>query len=483
MSLTVGRIYGIPIQIDYSWFIIFLLIAWTVGFDLMPINYPGLGFLDELVIGVVSSLALFASVLIHELAHSVVAKRSGMKITRITLFLFGGVSEIADEPSTANLELKMALAGPLTSLALAGVLNAAWFLSVFVNASVLIQAPLQYIAWVNEVVAAFNLIPAFPMDGGRVLRSLIWRRNGDLLASTRSAASVGRAISYVIMGIGAFFLIFLLEIFTGLWLLLIGWFIASGARSSLSQLIIEEGMKKSTAREMMSSKVDVVQPNLTLSDLHDMIIRQGHNGYPVIEDGQLVGCVTIDDFRKVKKEEWGNVFVKDVMTPRSEVPTVGMDESGQVVVHLMNSSRLGRVIVVDSQGKLAGIITRSDVLRMMQMREAAAIETVAVHSSRQKIMSVNSGMYFELQEQLMQGYDWVAEFDPNFFQLARSWVDAGVQGVMIKKFNFLAMRPGTSTITLHQIAQPTPSRPATRGGIYVRYTISIIGPASQIANQ
>jgi Zn-dependent protease/predicted transcriptional regulator len=481
MSFTVGRIYDIPIQIDYTWFIIFLLVVWTVGFDLMPLNYPGLGFTDELVIGVISSFALFGSVLIHELAHSIVAKRSGLKITKITLFLFGGVSEIAEEPSTANLELKMALAGPLTSLALAGILYGAWLLSVYGNLSVLIRAPLQYIGWVNEVVAAFNLIPAFPMDGGRVLRSLFWRRNGDILSSTRSAASVGRAISYAIMAIGVFYL-FEIDIFSGLWLLLIGWFIANGARTSLTQLIMEEGLKRSTAKEMMTSKVEIVHPSMSLADLHDLMVKQGHNGYPVVENDELVGCVTIDDLKKVKKEDWGSVPIRSVMTPRSGLIAVGLEESGQVVLHLMNSSKVGRIMVLDSQGKLAGIITRSDVIRVMQTQEARVMGSLVAQSPRQKIMTVDAGMYFELQEPIGQDYDWVAEFDPGFFQLARSWVDQGAQGVPLKRFNFLAIHPGTSTITLHQIPNVGSSQSSVRGSRYVKYVITVLAPANKIAN-
>lgn len=461
MSFTLGKVYGIPIRLDYSWFIIFLLIVWTVGFDLMPVSYPGLNFTEYLAIGLICSLSLFASILLHELAHSIVAKRNGLNISRITLFLFGGVSEMTEEARNARTEFKVAIAGPLTSIVLAIFLNIAWLETSRANASPLLVAPLQYIGWVNEVVAAFNLIPAFPMDGGRVLRSVIWWRNGDIMKSTITAATVGRWIAYLIMAAGVFYLFFG-SLFTGLWLILIGWFVSSGASSSVTQLMLEQQMSKTTAGQIMTPNPYTVPPDMTLSQLHNEMTRLQHNGYPVVQDGKFIGSITIEDFRKVKKELWDATKVADVMTPRDSLVTVTADENGARILHLMGQSRQGRIFVVDTSGNLIGIITKSDVLRMIQSQGLpypAGIEHV-------RAISVSKGMYFEIFELQEEDSDWVAHYQADSLQLVRVWVDVDQQGRRIKKFTFQALKEGTYQILLQELAPQGKQK-------VVRYTINV----------
>ena len=202
MAIKIGSFYGIPLYLDYSAFKIFALIAYTVGFGLMPTSYPNLSTIEYISIGILSANQLFVSIIVHELAHSIVAKRNGLKIGKITLYLLGGVSEMEEEPPNAGLELKMSAAGPLTSIAIAVACFFGWVASVNSNAPALIQGPVYYSFLVNAIVAGFNLIPAFPMVGGRILRSLIWRRNNDMMKSTRTAATIGRGFAYLIMFAG-----------------------------------------------------------------------------------------------------------------------------------------------------------------------------------------------------------------------------------------------------------------------------------------
>ncbi len=366
MSLIIGRISGIPIRLHYTWLIIFFLITWTVGFRLTPQQYPGLSQTSNLLIGLLSSLLLFGSILLHELSHSIVAKRSGLKIRQITLFIFGGVAEMEGEAKEPGLELRMAAAGPLTSIALAIMAGVIWQASILVQASALIQAPLQYATLVNGVVAVFNLIPAFPMDGGRIFRSLIWRRRGDLLSATKTAATVGRGFAYLLMFGGAL-MIFTVNFITGLWLVLIGWFIQSGARSSLEQTIMGEALRGSSVSDIMTREVDSVTPTTTVEELSQEFLRLKHNGFPVMSDGKLEGCVTFEDMRKVPRESWIATRIRDIMTPRGKLITIEPQKSATEGMLLMARSQIGRLLVLD-QERLVGIISRSDIMKTVMIK-------------------------------------------------------------------------------------------------------------------
>lgn len=303
MGLRIGKVAGTPIYLDYSWFVILFLLAWTIGFVSMPTIYPGLSRLEYLYIGTLSALFLFVSMLVHELAHSVVARRCGLKIGRITLYLLGDVSQMEQEPSNPSSELKMAAAGPLTSLAISLLVGAGWLLSASMNLTPLVQAPLFYVVLTNALVAGFSLIPAFPLDGGRVLRSVLWRRNGDIVHSTVVASNAGRVFAYALVFSGMFTMIFV-DFVSGMWFILIGWFISSSATSSLRQTMIQEDLRGVRVADLMTRNVESVTPEMDLRSLSEEFMRTKHTGFPVVSGSELVGCITLGDLRKVKKESW-----------------------------------------------------------------------------------------------------------------------------------------------------------------------------------
>lgn len=366
MSLTIGRVLDIPIRLHVTVFIILLLITWTVGFGLMPGEYPGLNQTVYLLIGVFSSILLFASILLHELAHSIVAKRNGLKINQISLFIFGGIAEMSQEPKDPSLELKMAVAGPLTSIAIMLVAGALWLASISLQAHPLIQAPLEYTALINGIVALFNLAPAFPLDGGRIFRSIIWKRRKDLLSATQTASKAGAVFAYALMFLGIF-TIFSYNFISGLWLLLIGWFILGGARSGLEQTIVKEALGELKVRDIMTKAVDSVRPDSTVEKLAEDFLRLKHNGFPVMSDGELEGIVTAEDLRKVGRELWSTARVKDIMTPKEKLIAIKPEQAALDAMILMAQKQIGRILVVE-EGKLVGIVTRSDVMKTVRIR-------------------------------------------------------------------------------------------------------------------
>jgi Zn-dependent protease/CBS domain-containing protein len=474
MPISLGKIGGIPIALDYSWFIIFLLIAWSVGFEVMPAEYPRLSTPAYAAIGVTASILLFVSILLHELAHSTVARRNGLKIRRITLFLFGGVSEMEEQPKTASLELRMALAGPLTSVVLAVLLFVAWQISALARVSVFVQAPLNYGALINGLVAGFNMIPAFPLDGGRVLRSLIWRRNGDILRSTTVSAKIARLVAYVLM-FGGIFLIFSVDLVSGLWLVIIGWFISSGAQSELRQMLVQEELSTLRAADIMSRRVDTVPPDMKLDQLQEEFARLKHNGFPVLSGGELQGCVTGRDLKKVEKEEWPKRSVSDVMTRREDLAVMGEDEPAVKAMQLMGSRSIGRVIVLGKDGRLSGIITRSDVIRTSQMQEMVPHRQGGLVGG---YFTVERGMNFILEQPTFGEAGWRAVYEASQVQMLGEKRVTHMDGREYHQFTFQASRPGILSISLVLEAAPTAGG-APKASRTINYTVTVMDAPAQ----
>jgi Zn-dependent protease/CBS domain-containing protein len=454
--------------LDYSWFIILALIIFTVGFGVMPVQYPHLSYAVYLLLGVLSAILLFASIVVHELAHSIIAKRNGLKIGRITLYLLGGVSEMVEEPPNSSLELRMSAAGPLTSLAIAAGCYVAWLASVSVKASVIIQGPLYYSALFNLIVAAFNLIPAFPMDGGRVLRSIVWRFNGDMIRSTKVASNVGRIFAYLMM-FGGILLAFLYPgyFFDGIWLVLIGWFISSSAQSEYRQVQIMRDVADLKARDMMTKTVDIVSDDITLSDLSSQFLQYKHNGFPVMRGDELIGCVTMHDLREIKKELWDSTRVADIMTPKGKLVTVKESDPAKQVLALMGRNQIGRIFVLsdDMSGRLVGIITRTDVMRTIQMQESflkGAPPPAPAGSERN--ISAEVGMLFQIVSPEYGGINWSASFNPSEFSLISEQIVQIAPGKQTKQFTLQALKKGMFYISLNQLGDRK---------IALRYTIIV----------
>jgi len=368
LSVKLGRIMGIPVRIHYTMWFVFVLIAWSLASGYMPSQYPGLGVATYWAIGITSSVILFASVLVHELSHSYIAKKNGLPIGRITLFFFGGVSEMTEEPQDPGLEIRMAAAGPLMSFLIAAVLGSLWYLGGFANAPVAVTATLGYGALINAVLGIFNLLPAFPLDGGRVFRGSIWKRSKNLIEATRTATRVSEAISLLMM-LGGFAAIILGDFVNGIWIIFLGWFIRSGAETSLRQTLVGGALAGIMVRDIMTPDVQTVPGNITVQQLvHEYFLVHPHGGYPVVEDGHVLGVVTMQCVRLVPKERRETVTVKEAMIPCEEAVTVGPSASALDALNTMARRNVGRLLVLDGP-QLLGVLTRGDLMRTIRTRQ------------------------------------------------------------------------------------------------------------------
>jgi Zn-dependent protease/predicted transcriptional regulator len=368
LSIRLGKIMGIPIRIHYSLWFVFILIAWSLAVGYMPHEYPGLGSVTYWAIGIASAIILFASILIHELSHSYIAKKNGLPIARITLFFFGGVSEITEEPQDPDLEVRMAAAGPLMSFLIAGMLGALWYLCESIRAPIPIVATLGYAALINALLGAFNLVPAFPMDGGRVFRGSIWKHSNNLVAATKTATRVSEGLSLLMM-FGGFAVIILGDFIDGIWFIVLGWFIKSGAETSLRQTLVGESLAGVTVADIMTRDVLTVPPTITVQQLvSDYFLVHHHEGYPVVKDGEVLGLVTLQSVRAVPKEKRDLETVQQAMAPSERTLAVKPTASALDAMQKMASNKAGQVLVVD-QRRLLGVVTREDVIRTIQTRQ------------------------------------------------------------------------------------------------------------------
>ncbi|MBI3945307.1 MAG: site-2 protease family protein [Armatimonadetes bacterium] len=365
MTFRLGRIWGLPIEIDATWFIIFALVTWSLSAGYFPRLFPEQPATLNWLLGAVAALLLFASVLVHELAHSYVAMRNGLDIGGITLFLFGGVSKMTQEPGTPDLELKMAAAGPATSVLLGGLF---WVIAqglLAADAPVQIAAVAGYLAFINVILAVFNLVPGFPLDGGRVLRALLWRATGSLERATRYASYGGQGFGYLLMFLG-FLWVLSGALVAGVWFIIIGWFLAGAAQSAYQQVIVRRALSGVPVERIMQRDVPRVACDTPLRDLVDeYFMRYDYSAYPVVEGEDLVGIVTVDDVREVPREEWAGTAVRQVVRPPDEHRLI--DEKDDAWDALMQMAQLGaRRLLVVHDGHLEGIVSRDSVLQVVR---------------------------------------------------------------------------------------------------------------------
>ncbi len=364
-GISFGKAFGIPLRLHYSWFIVFALVTWALTAGYFPHTHPHWDMTTSILAGVLTSLLFFASVLAHELAHSIVAQTAGIKIHSITLFIFGGVSQMTEEPKRPQVEFRMALAGPATSLVIGGVFLTIYF--YLTNIPEFVKAIAFWLGWINLVLAGFNLIPGFPLDGGRVLRSLLWWRSGELLRATRTASNIGRGVGYlfIFVGIG---LIFYGSWINGLWLAFIGWFLENAAATSYRQLALLDMLKGHTVNELMTTDYPTVTPQLSIERLvHEQIFTSGRRCFPVVEGERMLGLVTIHDVKSVPREQWANKTVADVMTPATKLKSVGPDDDLGTVLRILTEHNINQVPVLKN-GNLLGMIARDSLLTFISVR-------------------------------------------------------------------------------------------------------------------
>ena len=361
----VAKIFGININIDPSWLVIFLLFTWSLGGHYFPQNYPqwskglawGLGFL--------TSLLVFVSVLVHELTHSLVARQQGDEVSDITLFLLGGVAQIRQEPDKPLKEFGMAIVGPLSSFILAAVF---FGLSVFLSrVSQPLSASALYLAIINTGLAVFNLLPGFPMDGGRVLRSIVWKITGDLKKATRIASLVGQAIAFLLLATG--FLQILRGQFSGLWLILIGLFLQSAAARGYEQAVVRSLLQGVKAKDLMSTEFTTVPAGLTIQALvDDFVLHRKERVFLVMDqESGLQGIICLEDVKSTPKENWPWARVRDIMTPKDKLEAVRPETDGSQVLASLTGRDINQVPVMQGD-HLEGIICRTDLLRYLQLK-------------------------------------------------------------------------------------------------------------------
>ena len=366
-SLQVARVFGIPIEINYSWVVIFLLITWSLASGYYPLFLP---FRQEYVYWVsagVSSVLLFVSLLLHELSHSLVAINNGIPIKKISLFIFGGVAQMEKEPDTSLVEFKIALAGPACSLVIALFCFVSGFFLEGHGISSVALSILFYMGMVNSAIVIFNSIPGFPLDGGRVFRAVLWAFTGDLRSATRIATYFGKMFSYVIMSVGMFFL-YRQEFLNGVWLLVLGLFLHEAAEMSYQQLILKKALVGVQVKNVMSEDVISVPPNLSLDKLvNDYFFKHRHMGFPVVEKGLLKGIITLHDVKEISQDQWPSTCVSQAMTPVRQDLVVCPEADCLESLLQVTKSGLGRLLVVD-HGKLVGIITQRGLVKLFEIK-------------------------------------------------------------------------------------------------------------------
>lgn len=369
-SLRIARVGGINIGIHYTWLIAVVLISWTLAVGFYPGVIPGHDRSTYWVMGVASALLLFLSVLVHELSHSFVAKARGLPVESITLFIFGGVSNIRGEAEDPQDEFWVAVVGPLTSVALAGLFYG--LLQAAEPGRTPVRAVLSYLATINLALAIFNIIPGFPLDGGRVLRSIVWGITGSLRKATNVAATVGQIVAFLIVGAGIF-QIFEGNFLGGIWLVLIGWFLNSAAESARGQAELAAIFQGVRVRDVMQPEVEPVPPSLSVHDLvYEYIIRRGRRALPVVADGALVGIVTITDVKELPVEAWPGKTVADIMT-RAPLQTIGPDADLAQAARQLAERDLNQLLVVD-RGQLVGLLGRGEILRFAHLSQELRLE-------------------------------------------------------------------------------------------------------------
>jgi Zn-dependent protease/predicted transcriptional regulator len=365
VSWRIGRIFGIDIYIDASWLVIFGLFTWMMSSYYFPSSYPRWPAWQYWVVGTFTSLLLFASVLVHELAHSLVAIRQGEKVRRITLFILGGVAQITEEPKEASKEFFMALVGPLTSFAIAGACYGLIF--VLRPVSEPLAAMARYLSFINVLLGAFNLLPGFPMDGGRVFRSIIWKLTGNLKKATRIASSVGQGFAFIFMFVG-FFMIFRGFFVDGIWIMMIGWFLYSAAGRGYHQIIMKEMLSHVRVEDLMERNVHSVSGNLTIQKLVDeFIFRHQDRTFIVADKGEIKGIISLEDIKKIPRDRWSATRVSEAMTPKENLSTASPNDDGNKVLAELANKRIHQVPVV-KDGKIQGVVSRTDILHFLQLR-------------------------------------------------------------------------------------------------------------------
>jgi Zn-dependent protease len=364
-NIVIGHVWGVPLQINPSTFFILALVTWSLAGSLLPAAYPEMSDVGRWLTALLTALLFLASIFFHELAHAWVARRNGVEVQSITLYIFGGIAQLGGKPKSAGAEFRIAIVGPLSSLLLAGIFLG---LNELVGDRGYLGASSQWLGTINMILALFNLLPGYPLDGGRVLESIVWGLTGKQGTGVRVAGTTGQIIAYGLMAIGAY-RVFQGDVFGGIWSILIG-FILLNAATAEKQAFLQEGQLAGipVSRVMGIVREPEIPADLTIQDLVERhILGQGQGSFIVTSAGNPVGVLSLRDVAKISREEWPQTTTGDVMTPLSALPRVAPQDELLSAVHLMDANQLLYLPVFDGS-KLTGLLTRDEVIHHLRLR-------------------------------------------------------------------------------------------------------------------
>jgi Zn-dependent protease/CBS domain-containing protein len=361
------RLFGIPISVDLSWLIILALISWTLAEAIFKPELPDASEGERVLLGFVTAIAFFLCIVLHEMGHALVARSRGIPIRGITLFLFGGVAELAAEPPSASSEFLMAIAGPLVSVLLSGVFFVLYLLATALSWSTSIELVFFSLAWINLSVLVLNLLPAFPLDGGRVFRSILWGVSGNLRRATYWAAAIGQGFAWLLIAVGVV-RFFQHDYVGGIWLGLIGMFLNNAARASYQQVVLQQALKGEPVSRFMNLQPIVVPPSLDLrSWVEDYVYRYHRKTFPVASNGHLEGYISTQALARFPRAEWDRHTVAEVMRQDLQAVTVSPQTDALEALGRMQRTGASRLLVSNGT-QLLGIVSLKDLLRFLNLK-------------------------------------------------------------------------------------------------------------------
>jgi len=366
--MRIGRLFGIEIRVDFSWILIFLLVVISLRYGFFPAALRDSTPTAYWLLGISAALLLFASVLVHELAHSLAARRYGIDVHAITLFLFGGVSQIRGEPRSPGAEFVIAIVGPATSLVLAGLFWLGFRLGLEAEAPLTFLALSWYLALINGILAVFNLLPGLPLDGGRVLRSALWQVTGNLRQATRWASGAGQVIGLLLILWGGFSLFATGAVVSSLWLMFIGWFLITAAQSAYRQLELREALAGVAVGEVMTPRLPMVDARTSVEVfVRDYLLRLDAPLFMAVEEGRVVGLVSLEDVRRLGRDDWATTPVGAIAHSVEEERTVSATTDAWDALAQMLEEDVGRLLVT-RDGRVEGVISRDVLSRLVRAR-------------------------------------------------------------------------------------------------------------------
>jgi Zn-dependent protease/CBS domain-containing protein len=369
-SIRLGTIRGIQLGIHFTWFIALVLFSFLLARGQFPARFPGWTDTEYWIIGVAAVLLLFFSVIVHEFGHALTAQARDIPVLSITLFIFGGVAALSQESEDPGDEFLIAIAGPVASVGLAGMFGALWA----VTTQPQLNALFGYLSLINLILAIFNMVPGFPLDGGRVLRAILWKLTGNLRRSTRVVTTIGSLIGTLFFVLGVLAIIEGV-VFNGIWFLALGWFLQSAAQQGYQQVKQQEMLQGRTVSDIMNVYPITVEPDVRVNEfVTDYILRRTAHGATVVRDEKVLGIITLTDVKRCDQSEWPTTRIGDIMTPRSELHVVESGTSLNRALQLMSNHDLHQIPVID-RDRLVGMLSRSDFMRYINLRNELGIET------------------------------------------------------------------------------------------------------------